>query len=142
MLTNYSVASARVAVVVLLTPLLLGAIALLLLGGEGLEVYGLAALLGLLLFALWWSVVRLTWSIRFAGDISVRSTRGVRRYAWDDLKHYRVRRVGSSFSRGRRYAFLVCFMRDGRRYEVGIPPHVVGQSLPDLLGELMQETDA
>jgi len=125
-LTNYSMAAARLAVVLLMTPLLGGGIAFAWLGIEGPFAYGLAAFLAVLLLVMWMSVAGLNWSIQLGEHIEVRRTFGVRRYPVNDLTNVRVRWIGSSLAGNEpwfnpAYSVLVFQVRDGGRFQVRHP---------------------
>jgi len=136
--TNYSMAAARSAVVVLITPFLAGGIAFALFGIEGPIAYGLAAFLAVLLLVMWMSATRLNWSIQLGEHIEVRRTFGVRRYPLNDLTSVRVRWIGSSLAASEpwfnpAYSVLVFQIRDGGRFQVRQPAGEVERTLWECL---------
>lgn len=121
--TNYNMALARFAVVVLLTPLLAGASAFALAGIQGTLAYGSAALFLLLLLGLWMTAARLICSVRLGEHLEIRRTFGVRRYPFHDLTSVRQDRIGSIFTTTwpRRHRLLVFQLRYGERFYIGQP---------------------
>jgi hypothetical protein len=107
-LSNYNLATARLGVVVLMTPVVGFGIACAVFAIQGQVAYAVAGFLVLMLVALWATVIDLAWTIHLdPSSVVVRRTFRRQRRPLSDLTRVRVQSIKSKFTRHTPLRYMV-----------------------------------